>query len=190
MSSLELARVYTPAIIGLPKTHFSDELIKAHEEQITRKSLQALHTARTSPVLNKDQLSKGTKVYIFHRGPKFGTWKKGFVCGAETHFVLVSSNHDHSGKVIRAAYKDLRLTLHSSLFQALDDMDFIFPRSSGVLDEDFFPNYSLQTSNDAAMLRNESILEDLALSFDINREAIAGLSDDEGELLHKYLISE
>ena len=55
----------------------------------------------------------------------------------QPHFVVLSSRKDHIGKPIRAAYEDVRQAPSSSLLTELDGMDFVFPRSNSVIDEDF-----------------------------------------------------
>ena len=53
------------------------------------------------------------------------------------HLIVLSRRQDHVGKPIRAAYEDVRKAPSAPLLAELDGIDFIFPRSYSVIDEDF-----------------------------------------------------
>lgn len=143
VSSFELARGYTPSILGLSQTLLSEHILSSHQEQLARRSLQALKYSRSPNTVGKDALTKDTPIYFFRRSPEFGTCQKGSVCKAELHSVLLFTKQDHSGKAVRAAYEDVRLTPKTPRLQKLDRIDFIFQRSSGITDGD----YSLKCQN-------------------------------------------
>jgi len=136
LSSFELVRGYTPQLAGLPQCQVSTDLMAAHEEQVARRALRLVDKGRQPHAVKPEDLARNDKVYYFKRGPKFGTWELGFVRAVEPHFVSLSSKQEHQGKPIRAAFEDIRRVPESSLLRELDEMDFIFPRSYSVVDED------------------------------------------------------
>ena len=136
LSSFEMTRGYTPALVGLPQIKLSAELITAHTEQVARRALRLLENTNQPHVLKPEHIVRGELVYFFKRGPKSG-------CGKERRCALqrrimssFQKKQDHSGNPIRAAYEDLRQSPFSPFLTELDKIDFIFPRSYSVVDED------------------------------------------------------
>lgn len=133
LSSFELARGFTPQIAGLPKTKLSEEIIESHREQVARRALHILRKSHPPAVTGAKDFEKGERVYFFRRGPKFGTWHTAFVRETNEQFLLLSSSPDHRGKPIRCAYEDVRSVPKSTLLQALDEYEFLFPRSEALV---------------------------------------------------------
>lgn len=136
LSSYELVRGYTPSICGLPQCPVKEELGVAHKEQQARRALKLLEKGRAPRTVASSALKRDDKVYYFKRGVKFGTWELGFVRGVDEHLVTISSSANHRGKPIRAAVEDIRKVPTSSLLREVDEIDFIFPRSYAVVDEE------------------------------------------------------
>lgn len=80
--------------------------------------------------------SRDEEVYFFKRDEKHGVWEKGFVRAAEPHFLKIYSRKDRKGLPIKAAYENVRKVPDLTLLKELDDMEFLFPRSYSIIDED------------------------------------------------------
>ena len=132
-SSFELIRGYTPLMAGPPQSPITEEIIRAHQEQSSRRALLSVDSARSPHTLNKAQMQRDTPVFFFRRVPK-PKWIQAWVRSTEYHIVLLSTRNDHAGKPVRAAYEDVRLVLETPLLQELDECDPLFPNSSEILD--------------------------------------------------------
>ena len=130
-----MARGYTPSLAGLPQIKLSEDIIEAYEEQAARRAVVLLEKSRNSHTKQPEKLSRYDMVYVFKRGPKFGTWEIAYVRDVEDHAVVLSSSKAHKGKPVRAAYEDLRLVPSAPLLQDLDKLEFVFPRSYSIIDE-------------------------------------------------------
>ena len=137
MSSFELARGYTPALVSLPQAKVPSKLLLAYNEQIARRALSLFQKSRVPVTLTAEDLTKNDAVYFFKRSAKFGLWESAYIRDCHPHFAVLSRKQDHAGKPIRAAYEDIRKAPSSPLLQELDRIDFIFPRSYSVVDEDY-----------------------------------------------------
>ena len=137
LSSFEVARGYTPPLVGLPQAKLSADLITVHNEQVARRALRLLDKSRSLQVLHPEELLRDDPVYYFKRGPKFGSWETAYARKPQPHFAVLSRRQDHIGKPIRAAHKDVRPAPSSSLLAELDVIDSVFPQPYSVIDEDF-----------------------------------------------------
>lgn len=72
LGSFELAKGYTPGLVGLPQTDTSQELVRAHEEQSARRAIARIEKNRKPRTARPSDLKRGTEVYFFKKGPKFG----------------------------------------------------------------------------------------------------------------------
>lgn len=136
MSSFEIAKGYTPRLNNLPQRHVPEEIVQAHAEQVARRSLKKLDKSKTPHVVARAKLKKGDEVYYFKRGDKRGKWERGYVRAVEPHVLSVSSRKNHKGQPVRAAYEDIRMIPRNPLLRELDEVGYLFPRSSSILDED------------------------------------------------------
>lgn len=71
-----MARRYTPAIVGLPKSKVPADIFAAHREQVARRAIHQLYTGINPRVAPAEYLTRDTCVYYFKRGMKFGPWHK------------------------------------------------------------------------------------------------------------------
>lgn len=66
LSSFQLARGYSPSILGLPPTRVTQELLDAHYEQTALRAIQKLMHARDNNVIPSRLLPTGTEVYVYY----------------------------------------------------------------------------------------------------------------------------
>lgn len=137
MSSFELARGYTPALLGVPQTKTPSYLFDAHNEQIARRALSLFQRSRIPKKMSSEEVSKGDAFYFFKHGVKIVEWESSFVRDSRLNFAVLCRKAYHAGKHIRSAYEDIQKSPTSLLLQELVRIDFIFPRSYSFLDEDY-----------------------------------------------------
>ena len=104
---------------------------------MARRSLSLFQKSRVPATLAATDLKKNELVYFFKRSAKFGLWESPYIRDCHLHFAVLSPNQYHIGKPIRAAYEDIRKAPTSPLLQELDRIEFTFPRSYSVVDEDY-----------------------------------------------------
>ena len=97
LSSIELAKGYTTALAGLPKQSVTDDLGRAHVEQVARRALHRMVSSRDVRTLERNSLTLKTPIYYFERQKKFGVWQLGFVLEAKENLVLVIKNSSGRG---------------------------------------------------------------------------------------------
>lgn len=136
LSSFQLARGYTQRI-SFPKEQVSEELLKAHEEQVARRALAVFQRSRSTKLDRERYWIREDEVYFLRRSEvkNRGTWETGFVRRAEPQF-CISTRADHKGQPIRAAYEDVRRVPKVPFLRELDQVEYLSPRSFSLLDEE------------------------------------------------------
>ena len=120
LSSFQLAKGYTPSIIGIPQSHVTTELLQAHKEQAATRALQKLLHAKNPSVLQSDILKPGDPIWVYYETSskaKKKEWVKASVVQAERHRVL--ARRSEKGPPMRVAYEDVRIAPNSKLTQDL-----------------------------------------------------------------------
>lgn len=120
MSSFELARGYSPSILGLPRTDVSQELLDAHKEQVATRALQRLLRSRSHESPIPDMFRPNDLVWVFYKTTKKNEkvgWVKAKVVKAEKHHLL--ARRSQRGPPMRVAYEDVRLAPQGPLAQEL-----------------------------------------------------------------------
>ena len=114
-----LTNAVTPQKSGMTKAPVSDEVIKAHHEQVARRALHKFMKQKQAPTISKDLLPPKSKIY-FSVKDKDRSWHKGYVQRAEDHIVHVCKNENLSSRAAQVAYEDIRLVPESLLLHELD----------------------------------------------------------------------
>lgn len=116
LSSFELARGYWPSILGIPKTVATEELLKAHREQVAIRTIQRLLNSNAPTVTYKDMFNSGDPVWIHYRSSKNNEpveWIRGTVDHAEDHILV--ARRSNRGPPMRVAYEDVRFAPRGAL---------------------------------------------------------------------------
>lgn len=116
-------RGYTPAILGLPSTAVTPDLLQAYKEQVATRALQRLLSARAPSTIPPSVLNPGTPILYFYRSSKQSDpieWRPGTVVSAEQHIVRVKNL---SGRLSSVSYEDIRLRPTSALTKSLMEGD-------------------------------------------------------------------
>lgn len=98
--------------------------------------MRKLEKNRITNTVRPEELKRGDKEYNFKRGKRSGNWETGYVREVKDHILTLSTNKEHHGKKIRAAYEDIKTFPRSTLLQDLDATDFTFPESYSVVQDD------------------------------------------------------
>lgn len=110
LSAFQLARGYSPSILGLPKSVVTPELLEAHREQVSIRAIHRILKARVPHTIPTRVLKPGTKVWVYFNTSKQNEatrWLAATVVEAQKDFVLCRrSKH---GRPMSIAYEDLRL---------------------------------------------------------------------------------
>lgn len=110
LSSFELARGYSPSLLGIPQTIVKPELLEAHKEQIAIRALEKLLKSRKPNTVPQHVLSPGTSIWAFHKTSKQNekpSWVRATVTKVTPH--VVYARRSSRGPPMRVAYEDLRI---------------------------------------------------------------------------------
>lgn len=120
MSAFQLARGFTPSILGIPRQIVSQELLDVHVERESLRALEKIMRSKTPGVLDKDQLAPGTDVFVYHKSSKHtepNQWVRATVIEASEH--AVSCRRRARGPPMSVSYNDIRLMPRGPLTQEL-----------------------------------------------------------------------
>ena len=120
LSSFELARGFSPSIIGIPPSVVPQELLEAHREQVAIRALQRIAHSRAPAMPHSEIFSPGTPVWVFYRTTKQNEkdgWVEATIVEATEYFVL--ARRSQRGPPMRVAYEDLRLAPRNKLTKEL-----------------------------------------------------------------------
>lgn len=123
LSSFELVRGYTPAVLGLPSSAISSELLSAYKQQAATRALQRLLSSRAPSTIPPSMLKEGTPILYFYKSSKQSEpveWRSGTVVSAEPHLVRIKNALGRSSSI---AYEDLHLRPESNLARDLMEPD-------------------------------------------------------------------
>lgn len=107
LSSFEMAKGYTPSIVGIPKSPLCNSLITDHQEQQAKRKLRKNKNMRDQKVLKKLDFSPNQVVYYFKKFSKFGSWHFTFAPQETDHVVYFSASFEHQGHPTSATYEDV-----------------------------------------------------------------------------------
>lgn len=110
LSSFELARGYTPSIVGNPSRKVPSEILDVHKRQSAIRALNQLMRSRHTKLLTKMDINTGDDVAYYYnstKGNERPEWRQGKVSRILDE--LVEINTGKKGPVARVAYEDLRI---------------------------------------------------------------------------------
>ena len=151
LSSFELARGYSPSILGVPKSLVTTELLSAHKEQVAVRALQRLLRSRTPSTVAPSSIQIVETVLFYYRSTKQNEpdqWLEGTI--QSTRPELVEIRRSNRGPACRVAYEDIRLLPQSPLTKRLMESvvdDYLDLPDGGEIDVHIHPaNSSPQTN--------------------------------------------
>lgn len=116
LSSFELVRGYSLAVIGIPKTMVSEAILVAHKEQVATRTLQRLLHSRAPDTVKKDLFNPGDPVWVFYNTSKQNErveWIRAKVVSTEDHALV--ARRSARGPPMIVAYEDVRFAPRGEL---------------------------------------------------------------------------
>lgn len=140
LSAFQLARGYTPSVLGLPPTIVTQDILDAHCEQVALRAIQKLLRSRNNHTIPANILKPGTDVFVFYNTSSHSVrteWIRAKVVEAKRDQVLCRrSNH---GRAMGVAYEDIRIAPKGQLTEELlsrsleDELDEFPPDRASVV---------------------------------------------------------
>lgn len=147
LSAFQLARGYTPSIVGIPSTKVPEEMIQAHVENMANRAIQTILRSRLHETTRPSQLPAGTPVWVYFKTSKQNEpvrWIKATVADAGPH--VVQCRRSIKGPPLTVSYEDIRIAprgaltdelLSQSLEEAMADTSIVDDQSE---DEERLPD--------------------------------------------------
>lgn len=131
LSSFELARGYSPSVLGIQPRMVSADLFQSAREQAATRAIQKLLKGRAPSTVPPSALPPGRSVLYFYRSSKASEpvgLRPGKVISSEAHRVHI---FNQSGAKCFVAYEDIRIRPDSPLVRQLmeDTLDQVFESS-------------------------------------------------------------
>lgn len=132
LSAFQLARGYSPSVIGIPSSVVPEYMLEAHIENVANRAVNTILRSRNHVTLRASQLPSGTDVWVFYKSSKQNEpvkWIKASVIEAGTH--VVKCRRSQKGPPLTASYEDIRISpkgilaeelMTQSLEEAITDM--------------------------------------------------------------------
>ena len=120
LSSFQLAKGYSPSILGIPSSRVTPELLNAHKEQAATRALQTLLNSRNNGTLPSQILKNRDPIWVYYdtsSKAKKNEWVKATVIETQQHRVL--ARRSTKDPPMRIAYEDVRVAPKSHLTQEL-----------------------------------------------------------------------
>jgi len=110
LSAFQLARGYSPSILGIPRSIVSQELLDAYREQVSIRAIQRMLKARNPETAPVRELKPGTKVWVYFNTSKQNEptrWVSATVVEAQKNLVLC--RRSNRGPPMSVAYEHIRI---------------------------------------------------------------------------------
>lgn len=120
LSAFELARGYSPSIVGIPSTVVPREMVEAHVENTANRAIHKILRSRGPSNIKESHLGQGTPVWVFYKSSKQNEpirWLSATVVKAGPH--VVKCRRARKGPPLMVAYEDLRLAPKGNLAKNL-----------------------------------------------------------------------
>lgn len=119
LSSFQLAKGYSPSILGMSRNFVPQELLDAHIEITAARTIQKILKTKTPRVERRSALTLGkeVRVYLRTKKPEPVSWIKAKVEEAQEH--LVKCRRSNNGTPMLVSDEDIRLRSKGELTRAL-----------------------------------------------------------------------
>lgn len=140
MSAFQLARGFTPSILGIPRAIVSGELLDAHVERESIRALERIMKSKSPETIDHGQLTPGTKIATFHKSSKQNEpnqWISAVVVKADEH--VITCRRRNKGPPMTVSHNDVRLMPSGDLTEELMRYEN---------EDDFTDDYRITNPND------------------------------------------
>lgn len=123
LSSFQLARGYSPSILGVPSSIVPTVLLEAHKAQTATRALHKLLHSRSPNTVPANLLPRDRLIWVFHKSSRQNDpirWEKAKVISTHPHYVLAKGLSAIRGPPMKVAYEDIRLVPQGKLTEELD----------------------------------------------------------------------
>ena len=120
LSSFQLARGYSPSILGMPSSDVSQELLDAHIESVAIRAVQKVLRSKIPSVRPHTSFKAGMRVWIFFKTSKQNErprWVEARVVEAQEH--ILKCRRSKKGSPMRIAYEHVRIAPEGELTREL-----------------------------------------------------------------------
>lgn len=120
LSAFQMARGYTPSVLGIPSTVVSQDLLDAHIETTAIRAIQRTKRAKDNGVEPKSTFNRGDRVWVFYKSSQQNIpvgWIEARVVEAHEHYV--KCRRSAKGPPMSIAYEHVRLAPKSELTNEL-----------------------------------------------------------------------
>lgn len=110
LSAFELAKGYTPSILGIPARHIPEDVMKAHVEISANRALQKVLKSRVPRVVPPSMLHTGREIWVFYKSSQQNIpvgWVSATVVEPRPHYVLC--RRSDKGRPMKVAYEHIRI---------------------------------------------------------------------------------
>lgn len=110
LSAFQLARGYSPSVLGIPWTIVPEELFNAHIEHAANRAVHRILRSRSPGTVRAENLTPGTRIWAFYKSSKHTepvSWISASVVEAGAH--VVKCRISRKGPPLMEAYEDIRL---------------------------------------------------------------------------------
>lgn len=123
LSSFELARGYTPSLIGQQQIYVTEELLEAHQQQAAVRALQRALRSRTPSSIPPRCIKPGDRVYFYFYTTSHAQkdeWRPGIVKSVHDHFIIIENDpRKPNARPSKIAYEDVRIRPQSDITSIL-----------------------------------------------------------------------
>lgn len=154
LSSFQLAKGYSPSILGMPRKFVPQELLDAHVEITAARAIHKVLKGKAPRVEQRNALTPGREVWVYLRTtkPEPVEWIEATVDEAKEH--LVKCRRTNKGPPMLVSYEDIRIRPKGELTRALmsqnftEELDVIALKATDRNNSEYRVNDGLE-SNDA-----------------------------------------
>lgn len=120
LSAFELARGFSPSVLGIPARIVTSELLQAHKDQQATRALQRLMRSRPIPDMPPNNLRVEEPVFFYYKSSKNNErdeWKSGRIHSLKQHYAIIQS--EQTARKTKVAYEDIRIKPQCELTREL-----------------------------------------------------------------------
>ncbi len=122
LSSFQLARGYSPSILGIPTSTIPQDLLEAYKSQTATRALHKLLHTRAPNTVPTNMLPVNRLIWVYHKSTKHNEpnqWEKARVISCHPHFLIAKGITATHGPPMKVAYEDIRLVPQGQLTEYL-----------------------------------------------------------------------
>lgn len=120
LSAFQLAKGYSPSVLGMPSRDVSQELLDAHIEAVSIRAVQKVMRCKAPSVQPHTSFKPGMRIWVFYKTSKQNErprWVEARVVEAKEH--ILKCRRNKKGLPMRVAYEHVRIAPEGELTREL-----------------------------------------------------------------------